>query len=112
MLKRERPSAPAVYTKCHSIQDATVKFLLKLDKYNIFYKLANKFLHTNLLYENNTVTSLCMMIDVLVQFERNMFGKSLLLNGLMNFLLINSDGNTIQHILLQNLLGLMLTKYY
>jgi hypothetical protein len=108
MLKRERPTAPTAQI----IQDATLNVLLKLENYNIFYTLANKFLHTNLLCKNNTITSLCMMIDVLVQFERNMFGKSLILNGIMNFLLVNSDGNTIQHVILQNILGQMLTKYY
>jgi hypothetical protein len=104
----KRPHRTAVQT----IQGDSLKFLFVSNNYNIFYKLAYKFAHANLLCENYTFSSLCTIIDALVNFERVMFGKSLLLNGLMNFLLLNSDGSTLQHILLQNILGQLLNKYY
>ncbi|AKN81075.1 hypothetical protein [Lonomia obliqua multiple nucleopolyhedrovirus] len=74
---------------------------------HIFYKL------TNILFTNSgSVANLCSTIDTLVQLERTVYGKSLLLNGIMNFLITNSDGNMLQNKIFVNVLSVMLTKYY
>lgn len=54
----------------------------------------------------------CNLINSLINFELNMFGKSLLLNGFVNFCIANSDGVTIQHKMLTNVLSFLLEKYY
>ncbi|ANF29767.1 ORF-119 [Catopsilia pomona nucleopolyhedrovirus] len=82
------------------------------NNYDVFYKLANAFMRSSLFCKNFNIMYVCNIVDMLVNLERSLFGKSLLLNGLINFLIANSDGNTLQHKMLANVLSVMLTKYY
>ena len=84
-------------------------FLLPLTNYEMFYNLANKVLH-NSLFSNSL--NVCAIVDTLINIERRVFHKSFLLNGLVNFLIANSDGHTVQHLMFTALLSTLLNKYY
>ncbi|USC25871.1 hypothetical protein [Palpita vitrealis nucleopolyhedrovirus] len=77
-----------------------------------FYNYAIAFVNASVVKNNCNVLNMCNVINMFIDFERNMFGKSLLLNGLVNFCISHSDGDAIQHKLLTNVLGFLLTKYY
>nr|AFS52009.1 DekiORF132 [Dendrolimus kikuchii nucleopolyhedrovirus] len=77
-----------------------------------FYEMATACLYTILFNENYEQLHLCKLVIALINLERNVFGKSLLLNGLTNFLIANSDGATLQHTILANVLSVILNTYY
>ncbi|AGR57171.1 hypothetical protein [Choristoneura rosaceana nucleopolyhedrovirus] len=56
--------------------------------------------------------TLLNFFDLVVAFERNVFKKSLVLNGLVNFCIANGDGFTVQHQLLNQMLEVLMEKYY
>ncbi|AAD10304.1 unknown [Choristoneura fumiferana multiple nucleopolyhedrovirus] len=56
--------------------------------------------------------TLLNLFDLVVTVERNMFKKSLVLNGLVNFCICNGDGFTVQHQLLNRVLEVLIEKYY
>ncbi|ABL75963.1 Mv-ORF11 peptide [Maruca vitrata nucleopolyhedrovirus] len=80
--------------------------------HNKFYEYTISFVSTLLFKNNLNLMGACNLINSLICFELNMFGKSLLLNGLVNFCIVNSDGITIQHKMLTNVLSFLLEKYY
>ncbi|AGA16174.1 hypothetical protein [Thysanoplusia orichalcea nucleopolyhedrovirus] len=77
-----------------------------------FYEYAIAFVNTSVFKNNLSLINVCNVMDLLINFERNMFGKSLLLNGLVNFCITNSDGATVQHKMLTSVLSFLLSKYY
>ncbi|AAQ91753.1 unknown [Choristoneura fumiferana DEF multiple nucleopolyhedrovirus] len=56
--------------------------------------------------------TLLHLFDFIVTLERNVFNKSLVLNGLVNFCIVHGDGYTVQHQLLNRVLEVLIKKYY
>ncbi|QDL57073.1 hypothetical protein QKQ66_gp138 [Dione juno nucleopolyhedrovirus] len=52
------------------------------------------------------------LFDMIVAVERNVYGKSLVLNGLVNFCIAHGDGHSAQHQLFNRVLGTLIEKYY
>ncbi|AAC59017.1 unknown [Orgyia pseudotsugata multiple nucleopolyhedrovirus] len=63
---------------------------------------------------NNSLSwpTLLNLFDLVVAVERNLFKKSWALNALVNFCVANGDGFTVQHQLLNKILGNLIEKYY
>lgn len=52
------------------------------------------------------------LFDLIITTERNVFKKSLVLNGIVNFCIANGDGFTLRHHLCNQMLGVLIEKYY
>ncbi|QCF61030.1 ac19 [Troides aeacus nucleopolyhedrovirus] len=90
----------------------TLATLFANRNHSSFYEYAIAFVSTLLFKNNLNLMNACNLINLLINFELNMFGKSLLLNGFVNFCIANSDGITIQHKMVTNVLSFLLEKYY
>ncbi|AVA31199.1 ac19 [Oxyplax ochracea nucleopolyhedrovirus] len=90
-------------------QQNVIAFLNNSNNHETFCKIAKMLINACLFCQNNTLIN---FIDTLIKLERNMFGKSLLLNCFVNFLINNSDGITLQHAIYTNVLSDLLVKYY
>nr|WRK23130.1 hypothetical protein [Bombyx mori nucleopolyhedrovirus] len=98
------------YSNAHAKQ--TLATLFANRNHSGFYEYAITFVSTLLFKNNLNLMVACNLINTLINFEINVFGKSLLLSKFVNFCIANSDGVTIQHKMLTNVLSFLLEKYY
>jgi hypothetical protein len=99
-------TAPTVWAEA---QMRRYNLFVPLTNHRMFYTLADKLMRNSLVSNGANV---CAIVDTLIGIERCVFNKSFLLNGIMNFLIANSDGETVQHKMFTTLLSTLLNKYY
>ncbi|AAK85580.1 hypothetical protein [Epiphyas postvittana nucleopolyhedrovirus] len=85
---------------------------LVTSNHNVYCERAIAFVTSVLLKNRFNHVTLLNLLDTIINLERDMFKKSLVLNGLVNFCIAHGDGVTMQHQLLNRVLGTLLEKYY
>ncbi|ABF50359.1 unknown [Antheraea pernyi nucleopolyhedrovirus] len=91
---------------------ATARAQQTLGSHGLFYQHAIAFATAALTGDRLSWPALLSAFDTIVALERSVFNRSLVLNGLINFCIANGDGVTVQHQLLNQMLGVLLDKYY
>ncbi|AGR56878.1 ac19 [Hemileuca sp. nucleopolyhedrovirus] len=78
----------------------------------MFYKLCQRFI-INVLHNNgsSTIATVQTFLDGIIELEKLFFDKSRILNYIVGFLIVHSDGDNLQSVIYVKLLDYFLTTY-